>query len=129
MQTLRDFADAAWRRLCGLPEHEKPSPTPPLEELRRTQWSLTFERLMRNRLVMGAIRYGLLNGPDKPRYDRVEAIHKRVDLYAETGNVEHLVDVANLALLEFEESTHPNKHFHSADGGEHVRKKDSTRKD
>lgn len=90
-----------------------------LRELYATQWSPRFEELMRNRLVMGAMRYGRLHAPGKKQYDRVASVKKRVQLYAETGNLEHLVDVANECLLEFEESRHPQRHFGAGDG-EHV---------
>lgn len=96
-----------------------PAPKHTLEELYRSQWSLRFEELMRNRLVMGGMRYGLLHAPGKKQYDRVASVKKRVQLYAETGNLEHLVDVANECLLEFEESCHPLRHFGAQDG-EHV---------
>ena len=86
-----------------------------IEELSRTEWSAEFETLMRNRLIQGALRYGVLNDPSKPQWDRVSDMKKRLDLYSEDGNTEHLVDVANLALLEFEEGIHPLKHFSSND--------------
>ena len=96
-----------------------PKPRYTLEELYQSQWSPKFEELMRNRLVMGAMRYGLLHAPGKKQYDRVASVKKRVQLYAETGNLEHLVDCANECLLEFEESRHPQRHFGAQDG-EHV---------
>lgn len=36
-----------------------------LTDLERSEWSPRFERLMRNRLVMGALRYGLIHAPGK----------------------------------------------------------------
>jgi hypothetical protein len=39
----------------------------------------------------------------KPQYDRVSDMIRRLSLYATSGNAEHLVDVANLAELEFVE--------------------------
>jgi hypothetical protein len=75
---------------------------------------------MRNRLIMGAIRYGRLNAPDKRQYDRVGSIIERAKIYMETGNCELLVDIANLALLEFEEGRHPNRHFEGGDSENHV---------
>jgi len=93
---------------------------PPLSELRRTEWSPEFERLMRNRLVMGAFRYGRLHAEGKPAYDRVSGALKRLELYRQTGNLECLVDVANMMLLEFEEGDHPGRHFRAADDGVHV---------
>lgn len=88
---------------------------PPLPELEETEWSSEFERLMRNRLIMGAIRYGLLGDPNKPQYDRVEYMRRKLKEYEESGNMECLVDVANLALCEFVEGTHPNRHFAAVD--------------
>lgn len=91
-----------------------------LEELSETEWSVKFETLMRNRLLLGALRYGRIHAPNKPIYDRISSIIKRLDIYRESGNMELLVDVANLCLLEFEECHHPDKHFSSIDDGEHV---------
>ena len=90
------------------------------EKLRRSEWSSEFEVLMRNRLIIGALRYGLLGTEGKPHYDRVPNMIKRLNAYATTGNQEYLVDVANLCLLEFVEGQHPNKHWHPVDDGDHV---------
>lgn len=78
-------------------------PEKTLESLRQSEWSPEFEKLMRNRLVMGALRYGLLHAEGKPQYDRVQAILDRALMYEKTMNKEFLVDIANLSLLEFEE--------------------------
>lgn len=118
--TSQDFLMNAWRNLCGLPDKEIVA-VPDLESLRKTEWSPKFEQLMRNRLIMGAIRYGTLNKPGKPTYDRIASMIRRLNHYKESGNLEDLVDVANLALCEFEEGNHPNKHFKSIDDGEHAK--------
>lgn len=117
------FVINAWRWKCGLPELDELPKTPSIdiEALRVSEWSSQFETFMRNRLIMGAIRYGKLHKPGKPIYDRVESIHKRLQLYQETGNQEYLVDIANFALLEFEEGKHPLKHFSSVDDGIHAK--------
>jgi hypothetical protein len=91
-----------------------------IDQLRDSEWSIEFETLMRNRLVMGALRYGKLHASGKPPYDRVTSCKRRLDLYAQTGNLEYLVDAANMCLLEFEESVHPLRHWESIDDGEHV---------
>lgn len=95
---------------------------PSLEELRKSEWSIEFETLMRNRLIMGAFRYGCFHSQGKPKYDRTESIEKHVRLYREDGNLEHLVDIANIALCEFEESYHPLRHFKGLDDSEHIKK-------
>lgn len=94
-------------------------PMPSLDELRASEWSPEFENLMRNRLVMGAFRYGRIHSSGKPAWDRVESIKQRIDAYEKMGNTEYLVDIANMALLEFEEGTHPEKHFASTDDADH----------
>lgn len=88
---------------------------PSLEELKKTEWSEVFEKLMRHRMIMGAFRYGRLKAPGKKKFDRVNSIIERLKLYEKDGNAEHLVDSANLAMLEFEEPNHPNFHFKAVD--------------
>ena len=112
----------AWRWACGRPEVDIAPEYPPLPALQRTEWSPAFESLMRNRLVVGGLRYGLLHASGKPRYDLLGAAEERLAAYRATRNQEHLVDVANLCLLVFEEDDHPRRHFHASDDGAHVRK-------
>jgi len=88
---------------------------PDLEELKKTEWSPKFEKFMRNRLIMGALRYGCLQPGSKPRYNRVDSIRQRLDLYQQGGNQEHLVDIANLAMCEFLEPGHKNAHWKAED--------------
>lgn len=106
-----------WRRAAGLPEELPPLPQrmPPLSELRETEWSSLFETLMRNRLLMGAFRYGRLNAIGKTRWNRMARVITEAQAYLEDGNDERLVDIANMALLEFEEGVNPKKHFNSRD--------------
>lgn len=78
-----------------------------------TEWSPQFEKLMRNRLIMGALRYGRMCVPRPKNITKrhMEIIYKRLDIYKRTGNTEMLVDVANMCLVEFEIGDHPRKHF------------------
>lgn len=118
----REFLDNAWRRATG--REERSVLTEPirvdLDDLGRTEWSDEFEIRMRRRLIMGALRYGRLRAPGKPRYDRLKSIRSRLAAYELDGNLEWLVDVANLCLLEWVEGDHPKRHFKSIDDGEHV---------
>lgn len=78
-----------------------------------TEWSDKFEQLMRNRLIMGALRYGRMIVP-RPKgitQYHLDFLRKRLDTYERTGNTEMLVDVANVCLVEFEIGDHPDKHF------------------
>jgi len=69
---------------------------------------------------MGAMRYGRMRAKGKPQYDRIGRIIRDAEEYRRTGNDELLVDIANIAMLEFEEGVHPNKHFEAVDGGTHT---------
>lgn len=93
---------------------------PSIAELRRSEWSPTFERLMRNRLVIGAFRYLLFEEYRKKwEFDCASEAIRRIEEFQKTGNTEHLVDAANMCLIEFEFSNHPKKHFSSVDDGMH----------
>lgn len=94
-----------------------------LKDLKKTEWSKLFETLMRNRMIQGAYRYGLLGSKDKLDYDRISNMIERLKLYKQNGNDELLVDVANICLCEFIEGRHPNKHFKSTDDGVHSKEK------
>lgn len=96
----------------------EPEPLPSVEVLRAEEWSGKFERLMRNRMVQGAYRYGRLRhtGGD---IRRVKSAVKRLEEYLRTGNAELLVDAANLCMCEFEVPGHPGHHFNTVDDGDH----------
>ena len=81
--------------------------------LQVSEWSVEFEQLMRNRLIMGSIRYNKMATPRKPGCTifHIEIIEQRLKRYKETGNLEMLVDIANLCKVEFVHSDHPDKHF------------------
>jgi hypothetical protein len=112
------FLSNLWRWKCGLPEEVQEEET--IDGLYKSEWSATFEGLMRNRLVMGRFRYAPMRDHRKPQYARVMSIQKRLNLYKVTGNLEHLVDCANLCLLEFVEGEYAGKHFSSVDDGIHM---------
>jgi hypothetical protein len=110
-----------WRDMCGL------SPLmlynhPPLEVLKKTQWSEVFEMLMwaqyhlrsskepwsfefitymKNRLIMGSFRYGLMEEQDYNRFDLKKQILSKVQKFHATQNLECLVDAANNCMLEY----------------------------
>lgn len=95
-------------------------PPPPKWDWNKLQaeWCEEFEQKMRNRLMMGAMRYGGLRNPNNPGRTtnfNTEQMLKRTKLYIETGNAEHLVDVANFALAEFVQQRHPKYHFKAID--------------
>ena len=94
-----------------------------MESLLRSEWSHAFERLMRNRLLVGRYRYGRMDREHDTDYDRVTSILRRLHEYQQHGNMEHLVDIANLCMMEFEHTAHDKAHFDASDDADHVRKR------
>ena len=107
----------SWARNCGL------RPRTLRERRSLSEWSPRFYQLMRNRLIMGSFRYQTFEQKRKMKwdYDTASEAIVRIQRYQETGNTEHLVDAANMCLLEFEFGEHPKKHFESVDDGEHAK--------
>lgn len=119
----KGFLASLWRWNAGKSELPTESAMPSISVLAETEWSPDFERLMRNRLIVGAMRYGRIGDTGKPEYDRIHAAVKRLKAYHEDGNLERLVDVANLVMLEYIEGKHPKRHWEVLDDGPHVRTK------
>lgn len=98
-----------------------PRPRPPLHSLRETEWVPQFEQYMRNRLVMGAMRYETFDEKLKGnKYDCLGYVKRKLIEYESTGNLECLVDAANLLMIEFAAPHHPNPHFNPGDDASHV---------
>ncbi len=114
------------RLLSGVHTDKPGTKQESLDYLQSSEWSKDFERLMRNRLLMGRFRYAGMTEPSRPQYKRIESAIKRLHEYQEIGNLELLVDVANLCLLEFVHGEHPVKHFNARDDGEHVESVDES---
>ena len=113
--TIRDKIRTNLLKRCVdgvIGEHRKMT----FEDILDDNWSSDFETLMRNRMVIGFFRYG------KSEYDLIGSIKKRIEKYVIDGNQEHLVDCANLLMLEFKNGNHPKKHFTAIDDGEHTEK-------
>jgi hypothetical protein len=115
------------RRACGmLPvltdvEHARRRHGPSsYQALRLSQLDAGFIDLMNNRVILGALRYGINNANGKSLFDKPKSIAKRLQRYEETGNQEHLVDIANLCMIEFLEPSHPTPHWRPEDDGEHT---------
>lgn len=85
-----------------------------------SEWSEKFEQLMRNRLIMGALRYGEMHKQEDGFYHYPKSVLSKLQQYQRTGNTELLVDAANCCMLEFVKGKHPLKHFHATDDTDHV---------
>ena len=117
MNTIHDMLRKRLLAQAGVLEPADPAPS--LDEIYAMQWSAEFEQLMRNRLAMGFFRYGPL--PKQVgchKYDNLGSIIERASIYKETKNRELLVDIANLALVEF--VVHPEYPFKAVDDGVHA---------
>lgn len=115
MRESRDFLKELWYDLAGK-TYTKREKYPSLEELKKTQWDSDFEYLlrrnssfvdeefiqfMRNRMIMGSFRYGLMEDQDYGRFDLVQYIRDKQKSFYETKNLECLVDAANNCLIMF----------------------------
>jgi hypothetical protein len=90
-------------------------PMPDLETLRRTEWFPEFEQLMRNRIIMGAFRYCRMQDKGKTKYRMFDYLLEKAEVYSRTGNKEALVDIANMAALEFTFPSRENAHWSAGD--------------
>lgn len=115
------FLQDLWREKCGLPPCALYGQHPNLDELKRGQWDNNFERLikkddifyakcgyseefiqlMKNRLIMGSFRYGLMSEQDYSRFDLMGYIINKVTVFNETLHLEPLVDAGNNCLLAY----------------------------
>jgi hypothetical protein len=81
-----------------------------------------FDRLRRNRIAQGFFRYHHnLKSGERGKYNAVDDAIERLRRYRDDGNQEHLVDAANLCMIEFANpACHPSPHFTPTDDGEHA---------
>jgi hypothetical protein len=127
-RTLEAFLDDLWswkaRYELGLAEKKSVQTKGYFENVFNIQfrWFPVVRKLF-YRLVMGGMRYGMIGSRNKPQYARVEDIQRRVGCYQETGNLEYLLDAANLCCLEYLEPSHPLQHEKALDDGEHSKEK------
>jgi len=79
----------------------------------------TFTRLRANRIKMGYRRYELYGR--NAAYAAIDGAIKRLQEYRSSGNLELLVDAANLVEVEWNNrSVNPGARLVSGDDGEHV---------
>ena len=97
--------------ILGPLAYPAPPKLPGIEALFSTEWHPPFEALQRNRLVMATYRYGRIAADNGGRYDRIGSAIERLELYRHDGDGEHLVDAANLCMVEFAQCGHPTPAF------------------
>lgn len=139
------FLKDLWRDSVGLKPIHTNSVTDSakysLNELKRTEWSMDFENAlikeiiasgfsyeryilerfcilkpyMKNRLIQGAFRYGLLSS-DKPKWDRYARVELEIARFREDYLCERIVDALNMMLLEWVENGRDNEALFQAAG-------------
>lgn len=85
------------------------------EEILKRDFSEDFVQKMRNRIVVSHYKYGWMSLTYPEIGDAIASLEERLELYKKTGNTEHLVDVANFAMIEYLHPRHPNAHFEGTD--------------
>ncbi len=103
----------------GFGAHDVSARLPDLPQQLETEWCEEFEQARRYRMVMGALRYGLICEPKKWKYDLMAGLRQKLEYYRNTGNTEALVDAANYLMLEFMHPSHPEAHFQGEDDHNH----------
>ena len=117
---LEHFYKNAWRRKCCLKEIQLDNHNQKIElkEVIKINWCQRFIIYMKNRMTMGFYRYG-----ESRNYNYIDYAKFKLEKYIKTGNMEFLVDVANLMMCEFIWGKHKNKHFSAVEQDEHNVKK------
>jgi hypothetical protein len=118
--TVHEILRARLLRRCGMGD-----PPPSIAEITSQQWDEGFAVLMRSRLVMSFFRRGAHRGQLIPPYANVSCAIRRLGAYLADGNREHLVDAANLCMVEWIRGPlgmgeHQNPCWNSVDDGEHT---------
>lgn len=113
MKKVNDFIRENIYKQKGLLDPETKS----FNELKFTERFSELDLMCKcnNRMIMGAYRYGKLYSKEKVLYLSIEDLKLRLQLYIDTGNMEHLIDLINYAKLAFMFCIHPNSHFKFTD--------------
>src|SRR5262245_11826200 len=77
--------------------------------------SLQFHQLMVDAMSMSYSVYGRVRDAFPAKVDAIASLELRLKKYKETGNTEHLVDVANYAMFEFMYPKKEGAHYKPTD--------------
>lgn len=80
-----------------------------------SQVSVAFVRGMAARMALSFEKYGDLRDAYPDKVDALNSLQLRLDKYAQTGNTEYLIDVANFAMIEFMRPLHRDAFFQATD--------------
>lgn len=83
-----------------------------------SEYSRTFLEGMKSRMAVSFHKYGPLSGAFPHKVSAIRSLKRRLALFEETGNTDHLIDVANFAMIEFMYPEHGHAHFRATDSDE-----------
>lgn len=86
-----------------------------IDKILQTEFSSRFAELMKNAMTVSYYKYGKVSDAYPHKVDAMGSLAERIVKYAETGNTEYLVDVANFAMIEFMYPRHPKAFFKGTD--------------
>lgn len=86
-----------------------------VSKILQTEFSGRFLSLMKDAMTVSFYKYGKVSDAYPHKVDAIGSLAEQLNLYAQTGNTEYLVDVANFAMIEFMHPRHPQAHFEGAD--------------
>lgn len=90
-----------------------------MKDILKTEYSEDFDAKRKNRMVMSYYKYGhVRDNYQSCKVDAVKTLEQRLALYKKTGNTEWLVDVANMAMIEYMYPQHPEAHFRATSSEE-----------
>lgn len=94
-----------------------------------SEFSEKFAQGMADRMAVSYHKYGLVSDAYPKKVDAIASLQKRLEKYAEDGNTEWLMDVANFAMIEFMYPRHKKAHFRATDSQESPGRKFSKNKE
>jgi hypothetical protein len=85
------------------------------ETVPQDQFSHQFIQGMLDRMALGFFKYGKHQDSVDAGVHFLESLDVRLDTYRESGNTEYLMDVANIAMIEFLHPQIPDAYFEPTD--------------
>jgi hypothetical protein len=80
-----------------------------------TEFDKQFVQGMANRMAVSFHKYGPVSDGFPDNIDAISSLQTRLGKYAETGNTEWLMDVANFAMIEYMHPRHKGARFKATD--------------
>lgn len=83
-----------------------------------SEFNTPFVQGMADRMAASWFKYGCHDDNARAGVDFLDSLKTRLAKYEEDGNTEWLMDVANLAMIEYCHPSHPEAHFRATDSDE-----------